>query len=66
MWPNPQDPEDLVTFSEEIFSGKLHFFEVQIFLNLFCSGDKRLLSEFFRKWDFTDIMKVSPNVVATK
>ena len=25
MWPNPQFPADLVTFSEEIFNGKLHF-----------------------------------------
>ena len=25
MWPNPQFPADLVTFTEEIFNGKLHF-----------------------------------------
>ena len=25
MWPNPQETEDLVTFTEEIFNGKLHF-----------------------------------------
>ena len=25
MWPNPQFPEDLVTFTEEILNGKLHF-----------------------------------------
>ena len=25
MWPNPQFPTDLVTFTEEIFNGKLHF-----------------------------------------
>ena len=25
MWPNPQFPEDLVTFTEEIPNGKLHF-----------------------------------------
>ena len=25
MWPNPQKSEDLVTFTEEIFNGKLHF-----------------------------------------
>ena len=24
MWPNPQFPEDLVTFTEEILYGKLH------------------------------------------
>ena len=26
MWPNPQFPVDLVTFTEEILNGKLHFF----------------------------------------
>ena len=26
MWPNPQETADLVTFTEEIFYGKLHFF----------------------------------------
>ena len=25
MWPNPQFPADLVTFTEEIFNVKLHF-----------------------------------------
>ena len=25
MWPNPQLPGDLVTFTEEILNGKLHF-----------------------------------------
>ena len=25
MWPNPQFPSDLVTFTEEILNGKLHF-----------------------------------------
>ena len=25
MWPNPQFPADLVTFTEEICNGKLHF-----------------------------------------
>ena len=26
MWPNPQESADLVTFTEEILNGKLHFF----------------------------------------
>ena len=26
MWPNPKIPADLVTFTEEILNGKLHFF----------------------------------------
>ena len=25
MWPNPQFPADLVTFTKEILNGKLHF-----------------------------------------
>ena len=25
MWPNPQETADLVTFTEEILNGKLHF-----------------------------------------
>ena len=25
MWPNPDEPADLVTFTEEILNGKLHF-----------------------------------------
>ena len=25
MWPNPQDTADFVTFTEEIFNGKLRF-----------------------------------------
>ena len=25
MWPNPQFPPDLVTFTEKILNGKLHF-----------------------------------------
>ena len=26
MWPNPQYPANFVTFTEEIFNGKLYFF----------------------------------------
>ena len=25
MWPNPEFPADFVTFTQEIFNGKLHF-----------------------------------------
>ena len=25
MWPNPQETDDMVTFTEEILNGKLHF-----------------------------------------
>ena len=30
MWPNSQFPADLVTFTEEILNGKLHFCAVNI------------------------------------
>ena len=30
MWPNPQFPEDLVSFIEEILNGKLHFCAVPV------------------------------------
>ena len=28
MWPNPQEPADLVTFTEEILNGKLSVIDV--------------------------------------
>ena len=37
MWPNPQKTADLVTFTEEILTGKLHFL---------CSG--RCYSKFIQ------------------
>ena len=30
MWPDPQFPADLVTFTEEILNGKLHFLSSEI------------------------------------
>ena len=29
MWPNPQFPANLITFTEEILNGKLHFSAVK-------------------------------------
>ena len=31
MWPNPQSPADLVTFTEETLSEKLHFLGSDLF-----------------------------------
>ena len=52
MWPNRQFPADLVTFTEEIVNGKLHFLcsELLIFIlsknefvnPLMSGGNKRL------------------------
>ena len=43
MWPNPQETADLVTFTEEIFNGKLHFL-YSVFLSFF------LLFFFFNRY----------------
>ena len=38
MWPNPQETADLVTFTEEILNGKLHFL---------CNGNGKGISRNF-------------------
>ena len=35
MWPNPRGTSDLITFTEEILNGKLHFCTVGV-------GDERV------------------------
>ena len=35
MWPNPQENADLVTFTEEVLNGKLHFLRSDHKLALF-------------------------------
>ena len=52
MWPNPQFPEDLVKFTEEIFNGKLYFLcsvafmlKPQMFSSM-CTGNVFRLSDF--------------------
>ena len=52
MWPNPQEKAYLITFTEEILNGKLHFvysdadIENSIFGNFSC-GARYLLDLFF-------------------
>ena len=41
MWPNPQFPADLVTFTEEIINGKLHWL-CSVSLSAFKDFDKFL------------------------
>ena len=41
MWPNPQETVDSVTFTEEIFNGKLHFLCIVI-LNDWLPGSGNL------------------------
>ena len=38
MWPNPQFPADLVTFTGDIFNRKLRFFAVTLVTNINNSG----------------------------
>ena len=47
MWPNPQSPADLVTFTEKIFNGKLH---------IFCSVD-------FLKFDEVELIICYLNII---
>ena len=35
MWPDPQETADLVTFTEEILNGKLHFLWSVSFFKVF-------------------------------
>ena len=42
MWPNPQETVDSVTFTEEIFNGKLHFLCIVI-LNDWLQGSGNLV-----------------------
>ena len=42
MWPNPKETADLVTFTEEILNGKLHFLCCEI-------GLKRLTKNVYDK-----------------
>ena len=63
MWPNPQETEDLVTFTEEILNGKLHFLRSVSF-----DEDRRYktiivhrlpISAYHHIVDFLDLLKKS-------
>ena len=50
MWPNPQFPADMVTFTEEIINGKLHFLCSEFFLFFLTAFlDELLFWTFFLK-----------------
>ena len=40
MWPSPQFPADLVTFTEETLNGKLHFLCSASFANYVVMGSR--------------------------
>ena len=58
MWPKPQFPADLVTFTEEILNGKLHFF----CSDKYWSSDPNLIL-CHRKWStqFNSLQWCTPN-----
>ena len=49
MWSNPQETADLVTFTEEILNGKLHFLRSDIVISVtrICIQGPILLNIFF-------------------
>ena len=50
MRPNPEFPADLVTFTEEILNGKLHFLFSVIYVQLtFCVQGKEVNNKFLIK-----------------
>ena len=54
MWPNPQFPVDLVTFTEYILNGKLHLFcSENFYKHLFY----RTLPDDYQKQPFVDVLQ---------
>ena len=49
MWPNPQFPADLITFTEELLNGKIHFLSSAICYLMHCS-----LFSAFRSFLYSD------------
>ena len=55
MWPNPEETSDLVTFTEEIFNGKLNFlcnvryliFRDQISVRVYLLPCQKSMLQFF-------------------
>ena len=56
MWPNPQCPADLVTFTEEILYGKLHFL---------CSDSLSFKDSSPNSWyNFTfEVLLIAPDIM---
>ena len=60
MWPNPQETADLVTFTEEIINGKLHFLCSVIKLTKICKENQMWNVLYIRVYDVTfDELKTS-------
>ena len=48
MWPNPQFSADLVTFTEEILNGKLHFL-CSVLSEIYLGFCQKSITELFTK-----------------
>ena len=63
MWPNPQFPVDLITFTEEILNEKFHFFverygqrvELKLCLSWIC------VLQIWHKYEYVNIKKSEIN-----
>ena len=60
MWPNPQFPVDLVTFTEEILNGKLHFL-CSVF-----SSKRQIIEAMLKAWMFLIFLKENSHFYAKK
>ena len=54
VWPYPQEKLDMVTFTKEIFNGKLHFFAVNMCYFIFCDCD--LVTKLFCNLGITELL----------
>ena len=59
MWPNPQFPADMVTFTEEILDGKLHFLCYETKKNLASgnAGEEKKLHPGCRKRNLINLIE---------
>ena len=58
MWPNPQKIADLVTFTEEIFDGNIHFlYSIKLYLEaLKLSKSTSMKTKYLKKKTFRDLI----------
>ena len=58
MWPNQHFPADLVTFTAEIFNGKLHFCRVHILWNIYDGVFDRVLKTLLQLLEVSEISEL--------
>ena len=62
MWPNPQETADLVTFTEEILKGKLHFCAVKETVTHVFSGE---FCKIFKNTYFEEHLRTNASIINT-